>query len=220
MEISKAVEILIGGTWGTLYMTLMSTLLSYIIGLFLGVMLYVTNEKNIMPHRLVNSIVGWIVNIGRSIPFIILMIALFPFTRAIVGKTTGTTAAVVPLVIAAAPFVARLVESSLEELDFNMIESVEAMGATKWQIIFKVMIPETIPSLVRGLSITTITLIGYTAMAGAVGAGGLGDIALRYGYHRYENGMMFATLVLIIIIVQIIQIIFNLIAKKIDKKVI
>lgn len=220
MELSKVVEILAKGTLDTLYMTFMSTLLAYVIGLFLGVLLYVTNKNNIMPHRILNSIIGWIVNIGRSIPFIILMIALIPFTRSVVGKATGPMAAIVPLVVAAAPFVARLVETSLEELDFNVIESVEAMGATKWQIIFKVMIPEAIPSLVRGLSITTITLIGYTAMAGAVGAGGLGDIALRYGYHRYEYGMMFATLVLIVIIVQIIQIVFNLIAKKIDKKVI
>ena len=220
MELSKIVEILAKGTLDTLYMTFMSTLLAYIIGLFLGVLLYVTNKNNIMPHKILNSIIGWIVNIGRSIPFIILMIALIPFTRAVVGKVTGPNAAIVALVVAAAPFVARLVETSLEELDFNVIESVEAMGATKWQIIFKVMIPEAIPSLVRGLSITTITLIGYTAMAGAVGAGGLGDIALRYGYHRYEYGMMFATLVLIVIIVQIIQILFNLIAKKIDKKVI
>lgn len=220
MELSKVVEILAKGTLDTLYMTFMSTFLAYVIGLFLGVLLYVTNKNNIMPHRILNSIIGWIVNIGRSIPFIILMIALIPFTRSVVGKATGPMAAIVPLVVAAAPFVARLVETSLEELDFNVIESVEAMGATKWQIIFKVMIPEAIPSLVRGLSITTITLIGYTAMAGAVGAGGLGDIALRYGYHRYEYGMMFATLVLIVIIVQIIQIVFNLIAKKIDKKVI
>lgn len=220
MELSKIVEILAKGTLDTLYMTFMSTLLAYVIGLFLGVLLYVTNKNNIMPHRILNSVIGWIVNIGRSIPFIILMVALLPVTKILVGKVTGPNAAIVALVIAAAPFVARLVETSLEELDFNVIESVEAMGATKWQIIFKVMIPEAIPSLVRGLSITTITLIGYTAMAGAVGAGGLGDIALRYGYHRYEYGMMFATLVLIVIIVQIIQIVFNLIAKKIDKKVI
>ncbi|MEG1448168.1 MAG: methionine ABC transporter permease [Oscillospiraceae bacterium] len=220
MELSKIFQILMEGTMDTLYMTFMSTLFSYIFGLFLGVLLYVTNKNGIMPHKFLNAVIGWVVNIGRSIPFIILMIALFPFTRIVVGKVIGPNAAIVPLVIGAAPFVARLVESSLEELDLNVIESVQCMGATRWQIIFKVLIPESIPSLVRGLSITTITLIGYTAMAGVVGAGGLGDIALRYGYHRYEYGMMIATLVLIIAIVQIVQIIFNLIAKKIDKKVI
>ena len=220
MEFSKIFDIMLKGTVETIYMTVVSTLFAAILGLFLGVLLYITGENNIKPNRILNSVLGWVVNIGRSIPFIILMIVLMPLTTLIVKTKIGPNAAIVPLIIGSAPFVARLVESSLSELDFDVIEAIEAMGATKAQLIFKVMIPEAIPSLVRGLSITMITIVGYTAMAGVIGAGGLGDIAIRYGVHRYEYGMMITTLILIVIIVQLIQVIFNLIVNKIDKKII
>lgn len=218
MAFSKIFDIMLDGTIETLYMTFVSTFFAAILGLFLGVLLYITNKNNICPNRILNTILDWIINIGRSIPFIILMIVLMPLTYVFVRTRVGPNAAIIPLIIGSAPFAARLVESSLSELDFGVIEAIEAMGATKTQLIFKVMIPEAIPSLVRGLSITMITLIGYTAMAGVIGAGGLGDIALRYGVHRYEYGMMIATLVLIVILVQIIQVVFNYIVKKIDKK--
>ncbi len=163
-------------------------------------------------------ILGWIVNIGRSIPFIILMVALILFTKFVVGKSIGSTAAIVPLVIAAAPFIARLVETSLQELDEGVIEAAKAMGASNWQIVYKVMLPESIPSLVRGMTIALITLIGYSAMAGTVGGGGLGDLAIRYGYNRYQDDVMILTIILLVILVQLIQVVFNFIAKKIDKK--
>ena len=171
-----------------------------------------------MENRVFNSVFGWIVNILRSLPFIILMVALFPFTRLIMGKIIGTAAACVPLTIAAAPFVARLVESSLAEIDIGVIEAAKCMGATNRQIILRVMLTEAVPSLIRGLSITTITLIGYSAMAGAVGAGGLGDIAIRYGLHRYEPTIMMITIVLLVIIVCAIQIVFDMVANRVDKR--
>ena len=216
MDFSKIFDIMLKGTIETLYMTLVSTFFAAILGLLLGVLLYITSENNICPSKIFNTILGWIVNIGRSIPFIILMIVLLPLTYLLVRTQVGPNAAIIPLIIGSAPFAARLVESSLSELDFDVVEAIEAMGATKSQLIFKVMIPEAVPSLVRGLSITMITIVGYTAMAGVIGAGGLGDIALRYGVHRYEYGMMIATLILIVIIVQIIQVVFNLIVKNID----
>ena len=163
-------------------------------------------------------VLGWIVNIGRSIPFIILMVALIPFTKFVVGKSIGSTAAIVPLVIAAAPFIARLVETSLQELDAGVIEAAKGMGASNWQIVYKVMLPESVPSLVRGMTIALITLIGYSAMAGTVGGGGLGDLAIRYGYNRYQDDVMILTIILLVILVQLIQVVFNVIAKKIDKK--
>lgn len=206
------------GTLSTLYMTLMSTLFAYVFGLPMGVLLSVTSKGGIMENRTFNSVFGWIINILRSFPFVVLMIAIFPFTRLIVGKIIGPTAAVVPLVVAAAPFVARLVESSLAEIDIGVIEAAKCMGATNRQIILRVMLTEAVPSLIRGLSITTITLIGYSAMAGAVGAGGLGDIAIRYGLHRYEPTIMMITIVLLVIIVCAIQIVFDMVANRVDKR--
>ena len=211
-------KMLLQGTGETLYMTMISSLFAYLIGLPLGVLLIVTARGGIRPHPALNTVLGWIVNIGRSIPFIILMVALIPFTRLVVGRSIGPTAAIVPLVVAAAPFVARLVESSLAEVDPRVVEAAKTMGATNWQIVYKVLLPESVPSLVRGMSITTITLIGYSAMAGAVGGRGLGDIAVRYGYHRYQPDVMIITIILLVIIVQIIQFLFNLLAKCIDKR--
>lgn len=216
--LSQYKDILITGTIETLYMTFASTIFAYVIGLPLGVIMVITDKKGIAPNKALNSILGTIINIGRSIPFIILMVALIPFTRFIVGKAIGSTAAIVPLTIAAAPFVARMVESSLAELDPGVIEAAKTMGATNRQIAYKVLLPESVPSLIRGFSITTITLIGYSAMAGAFGSGGLGDIAIRYGFHRYETEVMLVTIVLIVAIVEVIQLLFNFVAKKIDKR--
>lgn len=211
-------DLLLQGILDTLYMTFTSTLFAYIIGLPLGVIMIITAPKGISPNKAVNSVLGTIINIGRSIPFVILMVALIPFTRLIVGKAIGSTAAIVPLTIAAAPFVARMVESSLAELSPGVIEAAQTMGASNWQIAYKVLLPESVPSLIRGFSITTITLVGYSAMAGAFGAGGLGDIAIRYGFHRYQTDVMLVTIVLIVIMVQLIQMLFNFAAAKIDKR--
>ena len=210
-------EILLVATGETLYMVLLSTLFAYLLGLPLGVLVYLTDRDSLLPNRPINAVLGWIINIGRSIPFIILIVALIPFTRLIAGKAIGSTAAVIPLVIGATPFVARMVESSIRELDPGVIECSKAMGANTLQIVWKVILPEILPSLVRGGAIATITIVGYTAMAGTVGGGGLGDVAIRYGYHRYEYDVMLATIVILVLIVQLIQILFHLAAKKIDK---
>lgn len=211
--------LLFGGTWDTLLMVFISTFFAYVFGLPIGVIVTITQSDSIMPCRPVNMVLGWIVNIGRSIPFIILIVALMPFTRALVGSGTGVRGAVVPLIIAAAPFVARLVETSLMEVDDGLIEVAHATGSTIPQIVFKVMLPEGKPSILMGVPITLITLLGYSAMAGAVGAGGLGDIALRYGYYRYQDEVMIITIVLIIVIVQLIQSLGTYIAKRADKRI-
>lgn len=218
--IQENLSMFLRGTVETLYMTGMSTILAYVFGLPLGILVIITRKNGLAPHKWLNAILEWIVNIGRSIPFLILMVALIPFTRLVVGKGIGPNAAIVSLVIGAIPFVARIVESSLEEIDHGVIEAAQTMGASTWEIISKVYLPESLPSLIRGFSMTTITLIGYSAMGGAVGAGGLGDIAIRYGYHRYEYDVMIATIILLIVIVQIIQCVFNTIAAKIDKRII
>jgi D-methionine transport system permease protein len=206
------------GIRDTLYMTFMATFASYIFGLPIGILAEVTRKGGIHPMPTLNNLLGAIINIGRSIPFIILLVAVMPITRSIAGTTLGPKAATVPLIIAAIPFVARLVESSLRELDGGVIEAAKAMGANDFQIIFKVMLSETLPSLILGISLATITLIGYTAMAGTVGGGGLGDIAIRFGYYRYQTDIMLVTIVLLVLIVQIIQSVGNRISKKIDKR--
>lgn len=211
-------EMLVQGIIDTLFMTLTATFISYLFGLPLGIVAVVTGEDGILPIPAFNKILGMVINIGRSIPFIILLVALMPFTRQVIGTTLGPKAATVPLIIAAIPFVARLVENSLKELDHGVIEAAKAMGASDMQIIIKVMLPETLPSLILGVSLATITLVGYTAMAGTVGGGGLGDIAIRYGYHRTETDVMIVTIILLVAIVQIIQSVGHIIAKKIDKK--
>lgn len=207
------------GTLDTLYMTGLSTLFAYIFGLPLGIILVITGKKHIMPNYRLNTIINGIINFTRSVPFIILLIAVIPFTRFVIGTSIGATASVVPLVLAATPFVARMVETSLKEVDWGIIEAAQSMGASPWEIILKVMVRETLPSLILGLSITTITLIGYSAMAGTVGGGGLGDIAIRYGYYRYEKGLMLITIILLVFIVQIVQSVGNFLSYKIDKKI-
>ncbi|MBR5310665.1 MAG: ABC transporter permease [Oscillospiraceae bacterium] len=211
-------EMLLEGTYETLLMTFASTVFAYFIGLPLGVTMVITDAHGICPKKTLNTVLGAIINVGRSIPFVILIVAVIPLTRFIVGKAIGPVAAIVPLTIAAAPFVARMVETALQEVDPGVVEAAKTMGATTWQIAKKVLLPEAVPSLIRGFSITTITLIGYSAMAGAFGAGGLGDIAIRYGHHRYQADVMWVTVVLIVVIVQVIQMAFEIAAKKIDKR--
>ena len=216
--IQKFAPLLWENTLVTLGMVGASTLFAYLLGLPMGVLLRVTDRGGIMENHAFNSVFGWGVNILRSLPFIILMISISPFTRLLVGKAIGPVAACVPLVIGAAPFVARLVETSLAEIDTGMIEAAKCMGATNWQIISKVMVRESVPSLIRGLSISTITILGYSAMAGAIGGGGLGDVAIRYGQHRFEPKVMLLTIILLVIIVCVIQIVFDRLSTRLDKR--
>ena len=207
------------GTLDTLVMTLASTLFAYVIGVPLGVLLVITAKDGLWPQRALNTVLGWVVNVGRSIPFIILLVAIIPFTRVVVGTSLGVPGAIVPLTVAAIPFVGRMVEQSLAEVDGGLIEAAQSFGANTWQIVCKVMLRESLPSLVRGASITVITLFGYTAMAGAVGAGGIGDIAIRYGYQRYLGDVMIVSIVLCVVLVQVFQSIGDLVARVVDKRV-
>lgn len=206
------------GLLETLYMTVFSTSAAYLLGLPLGIILVVSAEGGILPRPALNKILNVLVNLTRSVPFLILLIAVLPITRFITGTTIGSSATLVPLIIAAAPFVARLVESSLKEVDKGIIEAALSMGATPFEIITKVMIPEAKPSLIVGSAIATTTILGYSAMAGIVGGGGLGDIAIRYGYYRYQNDIMIATVVLLIMVVQVFQDIGMKISMKQDKR--
>lgn len=206
------------GTLDTLCMVVVSCLFAYIIGLPVGVAFNVTSPGGLRPHRVVNVLLGWVINIGRSIPFIILLVAIIPFTRILVGTSLGVAGAVVPLVVAAAPFVARIVEQSLAEVDSSLVEAAQSFGASTWQVIMKVMLKESLPSLVRGAAITFVTLFGYAAMAGTVGAGGLGDIAIRYGYQRWQSDVMLAAVLLCIVVVQVFQTLGDQIARRIDHK--
>jgi len=210
--------LLLEGTRDTFIMTVTSTCFAYLLGVPLGVVVTITAPNSLHPHRIANMALGWIVNMGRSIPFIILLVALIPVTRLITGTALGVRGAIFPLVVAATPFVTRLVEQSLQEVKGGLIEAAQSFGASTFQIVRKVMLRESLPSLVRGCAITFITLFGYTAMAGAVGAGGLGDIAVRYGYYRYQNDVMIATIVILIIFVQLIQVISDRMARKIDHR--
>lgn len=201
-------------TLQTLEMVLFSTVFSMVMGFPLGVLLYSTNSMGITPRPVLNQILSRIVNILRSFPFIILMILLFPLSRLILGTSIGTTATIIPLSIAAAPFVARLVETALLEVDPGMIQAARAMGSTNSQIIYKVLIPESMPSLVSGITLTIINLIGYSAMAGTIGGGGLGDLAIRYGYQRFRPDVMAASVVVIIVMVELIQFVGTRIANR------
>lgn len=211
-------ELIANGTWETLYMTIVSTAIAYIIGIPLGVILYITAENGIRRNRPVNLVVGIIVNIVRSVPFLILLVAILPFTRAVVGTTIGSTATIVPLVVAAAPYVARMVESSLKEIDGGVIEASRAMGSSAWQMITKVFLPEAGPSLLVGATISLATILGYSAMAGFVGGGGLGAIAINYGYYRYQSDIMLITVCLLVVIVQIFQEGGLKLVNKVDKR--
>lgn len=206
------------GVLDTIYMTLVSILLACLLGFPIGILAVVSSPKGIHPMPVINKILGAIINIGRSIPFIILLVAIRPFTKWIVGTSLGPDAVIVPLVISATPFIARLVENSFNDLDAGVIEAARSMGARDMQIIWKVMVPEALPSLILGISLGAITIVGYTAMAGTVGGGGLGDIAIRYGYYREEYDIAVVTIVLLVVIVQILQSLGQLISDKIDKR--
>ena len=202
---SKVIEMILVGVKDTLYMTLFSTAFGYLFGLPFGIILNVTRKEGLKPNRVIYGIGDFICNIIRSIPFLILLILLIPFTRLVVGQSYGSTATIVPLVICAAPYIARVVESSLNEVDAGVIEAAKAMGASNLHIIFKVLLVEARVSLFTGATITTGLLLGYSAMSGTVGGGGLGDIAVRYGYYRWQTDIMFITVILLIVIFQIIQ---------------
>ena len=219
MFTKELLNLLLEGTLQTLYMTLVSTAAAYLIGLPLGVLLNISDKDGIRPMPVLNKILGVIVNFLRSVPFLILLVFLIPFTRMIVGTTIGSTATIVPLIVAAAPFVARMVESSLKEVDPGVIEAAQSMGAKPIQIITKVLLPEAKPSLLVGAARAVTTILGYSAMAGFVGGGGLGTIAINYGYYRYQNNMMIVTVLLLVIIVQVFQEIGMLISKKSDKRI-
>ena len=216
---ATTINMLKEGTMQTIYMVFMSSLISYLIGIPLGIALMVTDKDGIRPVPLFNKVLGLAINLLRSVPFLILMIMVIPFTRLVVGKIIGPNAAVVPLIIAAAPYIERMVESSLKEVDAGVVEAAQSMGASTWQIIWKVLLPEAKPSLLVGAAISITTILGYSAMAGAVGAGGLGDIAIRYGYHRYQTDMMLVTVALLVIIVQLIQEAFMRTSRKSDKRI-
>ncbi len=219
---TKAIWTLIfQSTLQTLQMVFFSTIFSILLGLPLGILLCVTRPEEhggIMPKPVLNSILDKIVNVLRSFPFIILMIILFPLSRLLVGTTIGTTATIVPLSIAAAPFAARVIETSLKEVDTGVVQAARSMGSTNSQIIFKVMIPEALPSLVSGVTLTIINLVGYSAMAGAIGGGGLGDLAIRYGYQRTRTDVMIVAVVIILVLVELIQFIGNKISSQILSK--
>ena len=210
--------ILAEGVWDTLVMTVMSTLFAYLFGLPMGVLSVLSQPHGIRPHKAANAVLGWIINIGRSFPFAILMVALFPFTKLVMGTRLGLRGAILPLVVASAPFVARMVETSLSEVDAGVIEAAQSMGASTFQIVWKVYLPEAMPSLILGGSITLIAIVGYTAIAGMVGAGGLGDLAIRYGHQRNVPSVMWVTVVILVIIVQVVQSVFSRLSVRIDKR--
>ena len=198
-------DILIEALGQTIYMVGISTILATLIGFILAIVLVVTNDGGLKPNKIINSILGFVVNTLRSFPFIILVVAIIPLTRAIVGKSIGETAALVPLTIGAAPFIARVIEGALKEVDKGLIEAAKSFGASDFQIIFKVMVKEAMPSIISGITLSIISIIGYSAMAGAVGAGGVGAVALTYGYQRFDNAVMTYTVITLIVIVQLLQ---------------
>ena len=202
----------------TVIMVGLSGFIGSVFGIPLGILLHVTDNGGVHPMPIFNKVLGWIINAVRSTPFIILLVAIIPLTRVIAGTSIGTAAAVVPLTIAVAPFIARLVETSLREVDKGLIEAAQAMGATNLQIVMKVLLPEAMPGIVAGLTISLVSLVGYSAMAGAIGGGGLGDVAIRYGYSRWDTKILLATVVLLVILMQIIQIVGSRLSKKLDRR--
>lgn len=209
-------QILLPGIWDTLYMVILSTIFAVIIGFVPAIIIVITDDNGLRPNAIINKALDFIINLLRSFPFIILMIAIFPFTKFVVGTTIGKNAAIVPLTVGAAPFAARVIESALKEVDSGIIEAAKAFGASTSQIIFKVMLKEALPSIVLGITLTVISIIGYSAMAGTIGAGGLGDIAVRYGYQRFKTDIMIYTVIILIIIVQLLQSIGNYAYKKLS----
>jgi D-methionine transport system permease protein len=217
---SAMTALLLDGLLETLFMVGVAGLLATLGGVPIGVVLVITGRGHVLPHPSVNRLLGLLVNGFRSTPFIILMIAIIPFTRLIVGTSIGTLAAIVPLTVAALPFVARLAESSLREVDHGLIEAAQAMGASPAQIVFKVLLPESWPGIVAGVTITLVNLVGYSAMAGAVGGGGLGDLGIRYGYQRFQLGVMIAVVLVLIVLVQSMQSVGDWLAGRLNKRLI
>lgn len=203
----------------TLYMTVLSTLLAYVLGVPLGILLTVTDREGVAPNAKVNLVLGTVVNALRSVPFIILMVALIGFTRFLLGTSIGSTAAIVPLVIASAPFVARVVEGSLKEVDKGVIEAAQSMGATKWQIISKILLPEAKPGLIVGAALSITAILGYSTMAGIVGGGGLGAVAINYGYYRSQTDVMWVMILFLVLLVQLFQGLGNSLARRFDKRI-
>ncbi len=214
----QIVSLMIQGLGETLQMTIISVVVAMIVGIPLGVVLVITGKGHILENLPLNRVLGAIVNALRSIPFIILMVAIIPLTRLIAGTSIGTTAACVPLTIAAIPFLARLVETSIREINAGVIEAAQAMGASPVQIIWKVLLPEALPTIIDNVTVLIVNLISYSAMAGAIGGGGLGDIAIRYGYHRFQGDVMIATIVVLIVLVQIVQSIGDGLSRKVNKR--
>ena len=214
----QIINLLIQGFLETVQMTVISTVVAVLLGVPLGVILVITSRGHIMQNEAVNKVLGAIVNATRSIPFIILMVAIIPFTRLVAGTSIGTTAACVPLTLAAIPFLARLVETAIKEVNGGVIEAAQSMGATLLQIIWKVLLPEALPTLIDNITVLIVNLISYSAMAGAIGGGGLGDIAIRYGYQRFQGDVMLATIVILIVLVQVIQSLGDYLSRKVNKK--
>lgn len=211
-------KILSAETFSTLYMVFFSSVCAIVLGFVMGVVQVVTEDYGIAPNKVVSTVIGAIINVGRSIPFVILIIAVFPLSRFILGRAIGSTAAIVPLTIAAAPFAARIIEAALKEVDKGIVEAAQSMGASNWQIITRVLLPEASQSIVLGITIIIINIIGYSAMAGIIGGGGLGDVAIRFGYQRFRTDLLCATIIILVVMVQVIQAIGNIVAKKLDKK--
>lgn len=214
MQLNK---ILISASLETLYMVFFSTIFSVLFGFILAIVLIITEDKGLKPNKAVYNTLDFIINTLRSFPFLILMIVVFPLSRLIVGTTIGTPAAIVPLTIGAAPFAARIIESALKEVDYGIIEAAKSFGANTFQIIFKVMLKEAFPSIVMGITLLIINLIGYSAMAGAIGGGGLGDVAIKYGYYRFRTDIIVYTVLVLIVLVQLLQNIGSLIYKKLNR---
>lgn len=211
-------ELLLQGAGETLVMLFVPTLISYVLGIALGVVLYLTAPGSLRPVPALNAVLGWVVNICRSFPFIVLMVSIIPLTRLIMGTGSGILGTIPPLVLSATPFIARMVEQSLAEVPHESVEAVEACGASVPRVVFSALLPEALPSLVRGVAVVLIAVLGYTAIAGAVGAGGLGDIAIRYGYYRYQSDVMIAAVVILVVIVQVIQSACDLLARRVDHR--
>ena len=205
MSSDRFQELLLNATGETLYMVLLAALFTVAIGLPVGVLLFLTRPQGILPNRAISLLLNALVNTGRALPFVVLLIALIPFTRLLVGTTLGSTAAIVPITLGAFPFFARIVENALDEVDRGRIEAVVSMGGTLWHIVSRVLLPEALPALVAGITLTIVMLIGFSAMAGVVGDGGLGDLAIRYGYQRFDNQIMAATIVVLLALVMLIQ---------------
>ncbi len=220
MSLNAEVWAMIGvGILETIYMVFASTLIGYVIGLPLGVLLVTTRSNGIHPIPWLNAVFGFVINILRSIPFIILLIMIIPLTRAIIGTSLGARAVIPALILSSAPYIARVVEGELSEVDNGVIEAAKSMGASDWQIIFKVLLPEAKPSLILGAALVLTTVVGYSCMSGFVGGGGLGDIAVRYGYYRYETTIMLVAVIFLIVLVQLIQMAGNKLSTKVDKRI-